>query len=208
LDFQVQTPHIAMFRILRPFIPALAMFLLHTARAQDVAEPMDPDHVELRALKDQLVEGIEEGNMDLIDPLLHPDVVVTWQDGQVCKGPAAIRRFYADMAAKSKKTFQGYKVPPTADEPTILHAGNNAGVAYGYNVGVFHLAGKDFEMNNRWTATMVKQDGKWLLSSYHVSMNILDNPLLNTVKLVGIGGAAIALFAGVIIGRRIGRRRG
>jgi len=196
-----------MFRLLRFIIPAIAALAIQTARAQDAAVPMDPDHVELRALKDQLVKGIEEGNMDLIDPLLHPDVVVTWQDGQVCKGPAAIRKFYADMAAKSKKTFQGYKVPPTADEPTILHAGNNAGVAYGYNVGVFHLAGKDFEMNNRWTATMVKENGKWLLSSYHVSMNVLDNPLLNTVKVLAIGGSVFALIAGLIIGRMLGKKR-
>ena len=196
-----------MFRILRAIVPVLAVLVFHTARAQVAAEPMDPDHVELRALKDQLVKGINEGNMDLIDPMLHPDVVVTWQDGQVCKGPAAIRKFYADMAAKSKKTFQGYKVPPTADEPTILHAGNNAGVAYGYNVGVFHLAGKDFEMNNRWTATMVKQDGKWLLSSYHVSMNVLDNPLLNAVKTLAIGVSVIALVVGLLIGRALGRRR-
>jgi ketosteroid isomerase-like protein len=196
-----------MFRFLRLFFPAVPLLLSQTTHAQVFTEPMDPDHIELRAMKDQLVKGINEGNMDLIDPLLHPEVVVTWQDGKVCKGPAAIRKFYADMAAKSKKTFQGYKIPPTADEPTILHAGKHAGVAYGYNVGVFHLAGKDFEMNNRWTATMVKEDGKWLLSSYHVSMNVLDNPLLNTVKVVGIGSAAVALVAGVIIGRRLGSRR-
>lgn len=196
-----------MFRFLRVLVPVLAAFLLQSAHAQSAAVPMDPDHVELRALKDHLVKAISNGDMDAIEPLLHPNVVVTWQDGEVCKGPAAVRKFYADMAAKSKKTFQGYKVPPTADEPTILYSGGTTGVAYGHNVGVFHLAGKDFEMKNRWTATMVKENGKWLLSSYHVSMNILDNPLLNAVKVVAVVGTVIALIAGLVIGRALGKRK-
>lgn len=196
-----------MFRILRFFVPVFAAFTLHIATAQEAAVPTDPDHIELRALKDQLVKGINDGNMDLIEPLLHPNVVVTWQDGQVCKGPAAVRKFYADMAAKSKKTFQGYKVPPTADEPTILYSNATSGVVYGHNVGVFHLLGHEFEMKNRWTATVVKEDGKWMLASYHVSMNVLDNPLLNTFKSVGffLGGAGLVL--GLLAGWFLGKRK-
>jgi len=195
------------FRFLKILLAlTAAALLLPSAQAQPDL-PMDPDHVELRALSGQLVKAISAGDMDAIEPLLHPNVVVTWQDGQVCKGPAQIRKFYAAMAAKSKKTFQGYKVPPTADEPTILYSGATTGVAYGYNVGVFHLAGKDFEMPNRWTATMVKENGKWLLASYHVSMNVLDNPLLTAVKCIGVIGAVLALFVGLILGLRIGRRR-
>lgn len=183
------------------------VFQAAPAFAEIPAVPMDPDHVELRALGKSLIDGIEKGDIDSITPLLHPNVVVTWQDGQVCKGPAAIRKFYADMAAKSKKTFQGYKVRPTADEPTILYSSATAGVVYGHNVGRFHLMGKEFEMPNRWTATMVKENGKWVMASYHVSMNVLDNPLLNAVKTAGIIGVAIAAVAGVLIGRMIARRR-
>lgn len=168
---------------------------------------MDPDHVELRALGKTLIDGIEKGDMDLIEPLLHPNVVVTWQDGQVCKGPAAIRKFYDDMAAKSKKTFQGYKVRPTADEPTILYSNATAGVVYGHNVGRFFLVGKEFEMPNRWTATMTKENGKWLLTSYHVSMNVLDNPLLNAVKMIAMVGVPVAAILGVLIGWTLGKRK-
>jgi hypothetical protein len=62
-------------------------------------------------------------------------------------------------------------------------------------------------MPNRWIATMVKENGKWVMASYHVSMNVLDNPLLNGVKKAGIFGAAIAAIVGVLIGRVIGKRR-
>lgn len=193
------------FRIFAALV-SLVVFLTAPIHAAPEV-PMDPDHVELRALGKALIDGIEKGDMDALEPLLHPNVVVTWQNGQVCKGVPAIRKFYADMAAQSKKTFQGYKVRPTADEPTILYSNATAGVVYGYNVGHFFLMGKEFEMPNRWTATMVKENGKWVLAGYHVSMNVLDNPLLNGVKKAGIIGAAIAAIAGVLIGRAIGKRK-
>lgn len=196
-----------MFRLLKTIIPLIAVSLFFQSAKAQPELPMDPDHVELRALGGQLVKAISAGDMDAIEPLLHPNVVVTWQDGQVCKGPAQVRKFYEAMAAKSKKTFQGYKVPPTADEPTILYSGATTGVAYGHNIGIFHLAGKDFEMPNRWTATMVKENGKWLLSSYHVSMNVLDNPLLNAVKCAALIGAVLALVIGLLIGLLIGRKK-
>lgn len=207
-DFQVQTPAAAMNRHFRTLLTLAFAFGLQTALSSAQSDvPMDPDHVELRALGKGLIDGIEKGDMDLIEPLLHPNVVVTWQDGQVCKGPAAIRKFYADMAAKSKKTFQGYKVRPTADEPTILYSNATAGVVYGHNVGRFFLMGKEFEMPNRWTATMVKENGKWLLASYHVSMNVLDNPLLNTVKNVAIIGVVLGAVAGALIMWVVARKK-
>lgn len=197
-----------MHRHLRTLAALVSAFVLQTAISTAQPElPMDPDHVELRALGKTLIDGIEKGDMDLIEPLLHPNVVVTWQDGQVCKGPAAIRKFYDDMAAKSKKTFQGYKIRPTADEPTILYSNATAGVVYGHNVGRFFLMGKEFEMPNRWTATMVKENGKWVMASYHVSMNVLDNPLLNAVKMVGMVGVVLAAIVGMLIGWISGRRK-
>lgn len=167
----------------------------------------EEDHVALRALREELVKGITEGNMDAIEARLHPEVIITWQDGRVCRGPKEVRKFYEEMAAKSKKAFQGYKVPPTADQKTILHADGSTGVVSGSHVGIFHLAGKDFEMPNRWTATVVKVDGRWLLAGYHVSMNVLDNPLLGAVRSGGVIAAILSGAVGVALGWWIGRRR-
>ena len=96
----------------------------------------------------------------------------------------------------------------TPDEVTILHGGDT-GISYGTSVGLFEVAGGEYELKNRWTATLVKEDGRWKLASYHVSMNVLDNPILNAAKggLVWAGlaalvvGGAIGLFAGRAWGR-------
>ncbi len=190
---------------LKSTLRASGLMLCATTAAWSQAD-REQDHIELRALKDAIVAGITSGDIDAIVDGLHPDCVVTWQNGEVCRGREAVREFYENMAAQPKKTFQGYKVPPTSDEPTIFYSDATAGVVFGHNVGRFFLMGKEIEMPNRWTATVVKTDDRWQVASYHVSMNVLDNPMLSGVKTGGLIGAGIALLGGGGLGWFIGRR--
>ncbi|WP_411826466.1 YybH family protein [Luteolibacter sp. AS25] len=166
-----------------------------------------PEREALDAFREQLVKAVSENDLDGILAKLHPDVIVTWQDGQVCRGREEVREFYEKMEGADKKAFQGYITPPTPDENTILYSGNTSGVVYGYNVGRFFLAGKEMELKNRWTATLVKEDGEWMMASYHVSMNILDNPLLNGVKAAAMWGVPGALVLGGVVGFLLRRRK-
>src|SRR5690606_39239549 len=104
-----------MHRSIRFSVLILALLFQLTALHAQPADAFEEDHVQLRALKDRLVDSINKGDIDAINADLHPNVVITWQDGQICKGHEALRQFYANMIGKSKKPFQGYKVPPTAD---------------------------------------------------------------------------------------------
>ena len=153
-------------------------------------------HDELRALRDALVTAIEKQDIIEMTKYVTPDVVVTWQNGEVCHGVDELKEFFARMQGGQDKAWRGYKVPPTADKLTVLYGGDG-GVAAGYHVGTFMIAGKELELKNRWTATVVKRDGRWVVASYHVSMNVLDNALLNGVKAVAFWGPLIALLIGV-----------
>ena len=62
-------------------------------------------------------------------------------------------------------------------------------------------------MKGRWTATLVRENGRWLIGSLHVSTNIFDNVLLNLAKKYGVRAASLALVAGGILGWLLGRRR-
>ncbi len=167
------------------------------------AAPEDPAHNELRALRTQIIDAITKGDIDAVLTHVHPSVVVTWQNAEVCRGAAGLKEFFERMGRKS---FKGYKVPPTPDDLTQLYGGD-MGVSFGHVVGQYTLLGKELEFKSRWTATLVKENGKWLLASYHVSFNALDNPLLNAAEKSLIWVAAGTGVLGVLIGVFLGRRK-
>lgn len=154
-------------------------------------------HNELRALREDLVDALIAGDVERQLSYAHENVVVTWQNNEVCRGHAGLREF---LKRTGSEAFQGYTVSPTADELTILYDNGNTGIVFGNSVPRYKLLGKDFELNNRWTATLVREDGRWLIASYHVSANVLDNPLLNMAKQAAYWIGGIALVVGVVLG--------
>lgn len=194
---------------MRPSAPApwFALILTLALAAPVFAQAEDPAHGELRAMRGALLAAITSQDIDRMLPLLHPDIVVTWQNGEVNRGHAGVRAFFEKMG---RQAFGGYKVPPEPDELTILHGGTT-GISFGRSVAQFNVLGSSFEFHNRWTATLVKQDGKWLVASYHVSWNALDNPLLNAATRSLYVAAGLSLAGGILIGvlasRFFGRRR-
>ncbi len=163
----------------------------------------DPAHDELRALRIEMVDAITRGDIDTVLKHVDPDIVITWQDNQVCRGKDGLKEFFEKSG---KTTFKGYKVPPTPDGLAILY-GSDTAISTGETVAAYTLLGKEHEMHSRWTATLVKRDGQWLLAGYHISMNVLDNPLLNAAKNSLYVASGVALLLGVGIGVMISRRK-
>ena len=178
-------------------------WLVCGAAGQKAGAAEDPAHNELRALRTEVIDAISKGDIDRVMGRVHTNVVITWQNNEVCRGHQGLREFFNRMG---RDTFKGYTVPPTPDELTILYGGDT-GVSFGETVAQYKLLGKDFELKSRWTATLVKEDGRWLLAGYHVSMNVLDNPLLNAAKGGLYWAAGGALAAGLILGLVLGKRR-
>lgn len=163
----------------------------------------DTAHADLRALRAEIIDAITKGDIDAVIKHVHPNVVVTWQNAEVCRGHQGLRDFFNRTG---KQAFKGYKVPPTPDELTILYGGDT-GVSFGQTAAEYNLLGKELELNSRWTATLVKEDGRWLLASYHISMNVLDNPLLNAASGTLYWAAGGTLVAGLIAGTLIAKRK-
>jgi hypothetical protein len=172
------------------------------AQAPGAAE--NPVHQELRQLRTNVLEAIASGNVDRQLQYVHTNIVITWQNGDVCRGHQGLRDFYARFG---KDAFKGYKVPPTPAELTIMQ-GDNTGISYGHSVAQYTLFGRTYEFNNHWTATLVKDNGNWKLASYHVSLDALNNPLINAAKKGLMAGAGISCVIGLVIGIVIGRSLG
>ena len=128
---------------------------------------------------------------------------------EVSRGRDGVRKYLDRMLKGPTKVVEKFGAEVNVDELSILYGGDTA-IAFGSAREHFTLAGgRHFDFTGRWTATMVKDGGKWLVASLHTSDNIFDNPLLNaaTKALWWVGGGTLLVGAlgGWLLGRR-GRR--
>lgn len=170
-----------------------------TAPSPESPATEQTDRDELRALREALTEAVLAGDVEKQIEYVHDDVVTTWQNNQVARGSDGLRNFMKEMNAGNQKVFQGYTVLPTSDEVMILDGGETA-IAFGKAVPHYKLVGLEFDLQNRWTATLVKDDGKWKIAAYHVSGNILDNPVLTAAKKSVFWVGGISLVIGLLLG--------
>jgi hypothetical protein len=97
------------------------------------------------------------------------------------------------------------KTEPTADILTQF-LDDNTGVCYGSTVDTYILrSGQTVLMTNRWSATVVREDGQWKAALVHVGTDFMDNPLLTKVSAFWRGAAIVTGAGGVILGLILGR---
>lgn len=186
-------------------LPTLAVFLVVTTHALHAA----PDEPGLDALRAGVIDSFVKGDIDRLLTFLDPDVVVTWQNGEVSRGPAEVRAYYDRMMKGERPIVQ--KV--TAD-PRVLgrRLGPDWAVSWGNLNDHFVLTdGSELALNSVFTITTAKRDGRWLLTGYHASVNAFDNPVLKlATRRVAtwsvIGGAVAGVLLGFLVGRRAGAR--
>jgi ketosteroid isomerase-like protein len=161
-------------------------------------------------LREGLVTSFSKGDIDGLLAYLDPDVVVTWQNGEVCRGPEAIRAFYARMMTGDKRVVRQIK-----SEPEVLgrHVYGGWAVSWGNLHDHFVLTdGSDLPFNSVFTATIAKRGDRWLLTAFHTSVSAFENPVLTvatrkTAIWTGLGGGAAGLLLGLIGARLLTRKK-
>ncbi len=157
-------------------------------------------------MREGMLKAMAEGDIEKQLTFLHPNVVVTWHNAEVSRGHDGVREYLNRYLGGPDKLVTKYTVDLAVDELSILYGGDTA-IAWGS--GKEHLAmssGLAFDLDARWSATMVKEDGKWLIANLHVSDNLFDNPLTRaawrTTYWVGGGALLLGLILGVLVGRK------
>ena len=193
----------------------------HPLRAQEADEtegaPMgktgaageDPVHNELRALRDGLLAATNKGDVDAMLGFCHPNIRFTTPDGRLHRGHDGVRKYLDEMMKGPNAYVKSFKADVNVDELTLLY-GDDTGIATGTSVDQFEVAGGNkFQLTDRWSATLVKEDGKWLVADYHTATSVFDNPLLNLARrsVYWAGGIGLVLgLAGGLLGSRLVRR--
>jgi uncharacterized protein (TIGR02246 family) len=155
-------------------------------------------------LREGLIDSFFKGDIERTLTFLAPDVVVTWQNGEVSRGPEEVRAYYNRMMTGPDRIVQEIKAEPKVEGRQI---NGDTAISWGSLNDHFVLTdGRSLALGSRFTITTAKRGDRWLLTSYHASVNAFDNPILSlAVKKiglwVGIGGVVLGLLIGVLIGR-------
>jgi ketosteroid isomerase-like protein len=174
-------------------------------------------HDELRRVRDEMLGAWQRRDIEGVLAHVDPEIVVTWQNGEVSRGPDGIRRFYKEMLEGEGSVLSNLVSTLKVDDLSILH-GPDTAIAFGSIHDEFTFkralastaaigAGNTLELTSRWTATLVRKAGDWKLASYHVSANVFSNPVQDLAvkasgRLGAIGGFVVgAIIAGLIVWR-------
>lgn len=187
----------------------LVCLLLMSLRGLHAQEPApdsaaaakeDPAHEELREFRKQVVKAIADNDIDSLLTHLTDNVVVTWQNAEISRGPEEVRKYYDRMMKGPNAIVKSLSSNPVPDQLTNLFG--DTGVAHGGSDDHFVLTdGSEFTIHTVWSATVVKEDGGWKIASFHASTNMFDNAVLwLIVRKAAIWVGAASLVLGLVLG--------
>ena len=164
------------------------------------SQPPDATQSELGALRDEVVAAVNAGDVDRVAASLTPDVVVTLQNAEVARGRDGVRAYYRKMTKGSEALVASYQTTLDVEGTTLLGSGDTA-VAFGTSTDRFTLSsGVGLDVASRWTATLVRQDGRWYVAAFHSSTNMFDNAILQKMKVTAYIAGVFGLVLGLIVG--------
>lgn len=185
-------------------IPAF-VFLIRMAQAQINAPPIDPAvDKAITHLREGLVDSFNHGDIDKLLTFLDTNAVVTWQNGEVCPGAAAVKAYYVRMMKGDHPVVS--KVTSNPKVLGRLYQGDWA-VSWGELNDTFVLTdGRELPLNSKFTATIARRGDQWLVAAFHVSVNAFDNPITavavkKVLIIAGIAGLVAGLLAGMVLMR-------
>lgn len=178
-------------------------------RALPADDNREADHVALRALRDKVAMAIDKQDLKALTPCFAKDFAFIAVNQTVLTNAAQVQEFFDRMFRSSEALISSLKTEPKADIPTrFLEA--NTGICYGTSKDTYTMkSGKVVEMNVRWSATVVKENGEWKVALAQVGTDFLNNPVLEGLKAfamkLGIGASLGGLIVGIVIGWLLSR---
>lgn len=187
---------------------AIALSLAGAAHAADPEKStadVERLHNELRKLKTEVEAAMNKGDLDGVLKHAHKDVIFTALNAGGGRGHAQIREYNDKLMKGPSRKVESVRVTFTPDALSLLYGGDTA-VSWGSSLGKYTLVGgAEYEINARWTSTLVRENDRWLIASFHISADLFDNPVLSAVTRMMYWAGAAALLA-LIVGFGIGRQ--
>ncbi len=186
---------------------ALAALLALTLFTRTSLAEQDAAPAEIHALRDRLVDAINKSDFDQMAACLAPNVVITYQNAEVARGRDGVKAFQLKMTAGPDKIIESLHAAVKTDDLTLLPGGTTA-LATGSSAETYKMThGPDLTLDARWTATVVRADGQWLVAALHCSTDLFKSPLTAATKKAGVTASTASLLIGLVAGWFLGRKR-
>jgi ketosteroid isomerase-like protein len=162
---------------------------------------------ELNAVRDDLRKAFNSGDLELLLSYCHPQVFATWPNGDVAVGHDGVRRVVATLLKSAERPFESYRVDPIVENRVVLNDGELV-VSRGQFNDEYTLtrpSGRQVRLGSLWTATLIKSNGRWLITSFHLSANAFDNAVISLyLTLERMVSASIGVGVGLLLGAALG----
>lgn len=191
------------------FLAAVSFALPLAAQTTRPVTVEDPAQA-IAALRAELIDSFNKGDVNRLLSHLDPDVVIIWQNGEVCRGPEQVRVYYDKMMTGPNRV-----VASVHADPQVLdrHVYGDWAVSWGLMNDHFTLTdGRGLDMNSKFTATIDRRGDEWKVASFHLSVNAFDNAILRmaerrSITYTAIVAGVVALALGVLVGRFTRRKK-
>ena len=194
-------------------IPLAITMLLLLGPAVAPAQNADQaaDHQALRKLKNDVVAAINTRDFGAIDKLMHKPFLSTIITQESFNEAGTLITWFENLFKRNFLRLSKVQMDADADELAQIYTGTFA-VARGSTKERYELAdGRGFDMQGRWTATAIKENGQWTVLAVHTGTNFLDNPVMNAIERNALyfaaAGAGVGIIIGILCGFFVGRRR-
>ena len=182
--------------------PLFCLALASSALCQDsnhpeVTDSWEPPKAALDSLHSELIASFSKNDIERLLSHVAPHVVVTWHNGEVSERPDGIRAFYNRLMHGEKRIVKDAKFAPEILGKQVY---GDWAIAWGKLHDQFLLTdGTNLPMNSVFTATIAKHENRWLVTGYHVSVNVFENPLQQAVGNIVFRTSVISALFGLLL---------
>ncbi|EXI65840.1 MAG: hypothetical protein AW08_02865 [Candidatus Accumulibacter adjunctus] len=195
---------------MQPLLRILFSLLLVVAPVTAAAAESDPHAADRQALIKlfrEMEAAINAQDVERMIAQMHPQVTVTWLNGEVSRGHDEVRAYYDKMVRGEKRILDRYLTTAKLGKPARFFGNGEVAVADGtMKDEFFPVARGPFSLDSNWTSTSAKVGDRWQVVSMHLSSNVFTNSLLaeaeRAIWYVGAGAGIGGLLLGWLLGRR------
>lgn len=183
---------------------ALVLSMLLASPSFADTQENQTDHDALRKLKADAVTAVNNRDYVAMQKFMHQPFMATLVTQDNFTDFGKLKNHIENLYTRDFLRINEFSIAAEADDLSQIYQGTFA-LTKGSTKEHYKMAdGHSFDLDGRWTAVSIKDNGEWKLLAVHTGTNFLDNPVLSAIEKsvvwVGVAGAVGGLILGFVAG--------